>query len=312
MRIAILGAGGVGGYFGGRLAQAGHPVVFVARGAHLDAIRRDGLRVESLAGDFVVRPAEATDRTESVGQVDAVLVCVKSWQLPEAVVALRPLLGPQSFVVPLLNSVEAADQLASGVGGERVLGGLCRLVSYVAGPGRIRHAGLQPSIEFGERDRTSSKRTAALHAAFASAAGLEAAVSGDIDAAVWEKFLFIAPFGGVGAVTRAAAGQFRQVPETRAMLKAAMEEVALLARARGVRLRADALERTLRFTDALPEDATASMQRDILEGRPSELEAQTGAVVRLGRAAGLPVPVNECIYRSLLPAELRARGLAAR
>lgn len=308
MRIAIFGTGGVGGYFGGRLAQAGHAVVFIARGAHLTAIRREGLRVESVSGDFVVQPAEASDDPASVGIVDAVLVCVKAWQVTEAAHALMPMLGPSSVVVPLENGVEAAEELAAVVGAQRVLGGLCKIVSYVAGPGRIRHAGVPPRVELGERDGRPSERVAALRAAFEKAGGVSVGTPDDIEAAVWEKFLFIAPFSGVGAVTRMPAGGFRSVPETRAMLEAAMQEVFDLARARGIALRENAVDRTLGFVDALPADATASMQRDILEGRPSELEHQNGTVVRLGREEGLPVPVNECIYRSLLPAELKARG----
>lgn len=307
MRIAVFGAGGVGGYFGGRLAQAGHAVVFIARGPHLDAIRRDGLRVSSIAGDFTVAPAEATAETESVGPVDAVLVCVKAWQVAEAAAALGPMLGGASFVLPLENGVEAADQLAAAVGSERVLGGLCRLMSYVAGPGRIRHAGVDPTIEFGERNRSSSERVAALRAAFDGTIGVTAKVSDDVETALWEKFLFIAPFSGVGALTGLPAGALRSAPETRAMLTDAMREVFDLAHARGVALRADAVERTLAFIDALPEAATASMQRDILEGRPSELEYQNGAIVRLAREAGVRVPVNERIYAGLLPAEQRAR-----
>ncbi|HKQ63315.1 MAG TPA: 2-dehydropantoate 2-reductase [Candidatus Polarisedimenticolaceae bacterium] len=312
MRIAIFGSGGVGGYFGGRLAQAGHSVAFLARGVHLDAIRRDGLTVESLAGDFAIKPAEATASPREVGPVDAVLICVKAWQVPEAAAALGPLLGSLTCVVPLVNGVEACDQLAAAIGAERVLGGLCRIVAFIVSPGRIRHAAIQPSIELGERNGRPSARAAVLAEALARAPGVEATIPDDIEAAIWEKFLFIAPFSGVGAVTRQPAGAFRHVPETRAMLRAAMEEVLELARARGVRLGSDSVERTLRFTDALPAEATASMQRDILEGRPSELEAQNGAIVRLARESGVSVPVNESIYRSLLPAELRAREAAAR
>jgi len=308
MRIAIVGAGGVGGYFGGRLAEAGASVVFIARGAHLEALRRDGLRVESIAGDFVVRPAEATDLVASIGTVDVVLVCVKAWQVPEVAVSLLPMLGPDTVVVPLQNGVEAAGQLASVVGTDRVLGGLCRIVSYVAGPGHIRHAGVSPRIEFGEMDGRSSERAATLRALFETARGLSVGTPDDIAAALWEKFLFIAPVSGVGAVTRLPVAVFRGIPETRAMLEAAMREVSDLARARGVALAEDAIARTLAYVDGLPADATASMQRDIMEGRPSELEYQTGAIVRLGREARVPVPVNECLYRSLLPAELKARG----
>jgi 2-dehydropantoate 2-reductase len=152
MRFAVLGTGGVGGYFGGRLAQAGHSVAFIARGAHHEAIRREGLVVESIEGYFVVRPAEATDTPAAVGPVDAVIVGVKAWQVPEAAEAMRPLLGPDTLVLPLQNGVEAADQIGAAVGSQRVLGGLCRLMTFVAGPGRIRHAGVSPSLEFGERD----------------------------------------------------------------------------------------------------------------------------------------------------------------
>jgi 2-dehydropantoate 2-reductase len=311
VRIAIFGAGGVGGYFGGRLAQAGHDVVFIARGAHLAAIRRSGLRVSSIAGDFLVHPAQATDAPESVAPVDVVLVCVKAWQVSEAGHALLPMLGREGCVLPLENGVEAADQLAAVVGRERVLGGLCKIISAVEAPGHIRHSGVPPRVELGElgeRDGRQSPRVAALRAAFEQAEGVSVGVPDDIEVALWEKFLFIAPFSGVGAVTRVPAGGFRGVPETRQMLEAAMHEVLALAHARGIALRADAVARTMGFVDALPETATASMQRDILEGRPSELEYQTGTVVRLGRIAGVPVPVGECIYRSLLPLELRARA----
>jgi 2-dehydropantoate 2-reductase len=308
MRIAIFGAGGVGGYFGGRLAQAGHSIAFIARGAHLEAMRRDGLTLESPAGDFHLRPVEATDSPAAVGPVDAVLVCVKAWQVADAARAMAPLLGPETFVVPLENGVEAADRLAAVVGAERVVGGLCRLMSYVAAPGRIRHAAVAPSLDVGERDGRPSERVAALVRAFTGAIGVAVRVPDDIEAAVWTKFLFIAPFSGVGAVTRLPAGAFRAVPETRALLRAAMQEVFDLARARGVRLRPDAVDRTLGFVDALPEESTASMQRDLLEGRPSELEDQIGAVVRLARAAGLAVPVHQLLYAGLLPGELRARA----
>jgi 2-dehydropantoate 2-reductase len=308
MRIAIFGTGGVGGYFGGRLAQAGNDVVFVARGAHLAAIRRDGLLVSSVAGDFLVKPAAATADLGEVAPVDAAILCVKAWQVPEAASAIARSLGSAGFAVALSNGVEAADQIAAAVGSERVLAGLCRISAFVEGPGRIRHAGIAPSVEFGERNDRRSARAEALLAAFATCVGVRASIPNDIEAAIWEKFLFIAPFSGVGAATRQPAGGFRAVPETRALLVSAIEEVAALARARGVELRAGAVERTLHFIDALPAETTASMQRDILEGRPSELEAQNGAVVRLARAAGIAAPANEFLYRALLPAELRARG----
>lgn len=308
MRVAVYGAGGVGGYFGGRLAQAGHAVAFVARGEHLAAIRCGGLAVASVAGDFVVRPAEAFDDPADIGPVDLVLVGVKAWQVTGTAKALSPLLRPDTVVLPLQNGVEAADQLSAVIGPERVLGGLCKIMSLVAGPGKIRHAGVEPRIEFGERDRRKTPRVAALREAFARCQGVSVETPDDIEAALWEKFLFIAPVSGVGAVTRMPVGVLRRVPETRALLAAAMDEVEAVARARGAGVREDIVSRTLGYIDGLPETTTASMQRDIMEGRPSELEQQNGAMARLGRQLRVPVPVHECLYRSLLPAELKARG----
>jgi 2-dehydropantoate 2-reductase len=308
VRIAVFGSGGVGGYFGGRLAQAGESVVFLARGAHLEAIRRDGLRVSSTAGDFELREVETASDPATVGPVDVILLAVKAWQVTEAARLLGPMLGPDTFVVPLQNGVEAADDVAGVVGAGRVIGGLCRIVSFLKAPGVVRHAGVPPQIEIGERDGQPSSRVDRLAEAFTRAHGVSVVLPADIEAAIWEKFAFIAPLSGVGAVTRRPAGVLRAVPETRRMLERAIREIAAVARARGVAVRGDVVARTLDVVDGLPADATASMQRDILEGRPSELEYQTGAVVRLGRAASVPVPVHECLYASLLPLEGQARG----
>ena len=239
--------------------------------------------------------------------VDVVLVAVKAWQVPEAAAALRPLLGPGTVVIPLENGVEAPDQLASIVGREHVAGGLCHLVAFQLGPGHLRHAGLEPDVAFGELDGRESPRLEHLKRAF-DRAGVKAGLAPDIRVAMWEKFLFIASLSGLGAVTRAPAGVVRALPGTRGLLESAMVEIVAVARANGVFLPDDAAARTMAFIDALPEEATASMQRDILAGRPSELEAQNGAVVRLGRETGVETPVNGFIYRALLPQELRARG----
>jgi len=308
MRIAVFGAGAVGGYFGGRLAQAGHSVVFIARGGQLETLRRDGLAVASDCGDFVLRPVEATDSPAQAGRADAVLVAVKAWQVRDAGRALLAMLGGGGFVVPLQNGVEARDELAGEVGEDRVLGGLCKLISVLEAPGRIRQTGMTPRIEFGEYDGRPSGRAQTLKEAFGGARGVSVAVPADVAAAVWEKFLFIAPFSGVGAVTRSPAGVLRSIPQSRGLLESAMHEVHALARARGVQVRADAVERTLGFVDSLPAAATASMQRDLIEGRPSELDYQNGAVVRLARESAVPAPANEFLYASLLPAELKARG----
>jgi 2-dehydropantoate 2-reductase len=306
MRIAVFGTGAVGGYFGGRLAQAGEKVVFIARGEQLRALRDHGLRVDSPKGDFAVRPVQATDDPAQVGTVDAVLVGVKAWQVPEAARAMRPLVGPATFVVPLQNGVEAPDRLAAVLGAEHVLGGLCRIVSQLVEPGHVRHAGLEPYVALGELDNRRSERAERLRGAFARA-GVKAEIPPDIHVAMWEKFLFIASFSGVGAVTRAPAGVLRSLPETRSMLEQAMHEVLAVARARGIALPEESIPRTMALIDGLPPNGTASMQRDIIQGRPSELESQNGAVVRLGQEVGVATPLHAFIYHSLLPLELRAR-----
>lgn len=308
MRIAVFGAGAVGGYFGGRLAQAGEEVIFIARGEHLRAIRDRGLRVDSIKGDFVAHPSLATDDPHGAGVVDVVLVGVKAWQVPEAAQAMRPLVGPETFVVPLQNGVEAPGQLAAVLGERHVLGGFCRLGSHIVSPGHIHHVGADPYVAFGELDNRSSQRAERLRQAFARAMGVTAEVPPDIQAATWEKFLFIASLSGVGAVTRAPIGVLRGLPEARQLLVEAMHEVLAVARACGIDLSEKAVERTMAFIEGLPPGVTASMQRDILEGRPSELAWQNGAVVRLGQEAGVPTPVHSFIYRSLWPLELQARG----
>ncbi|HLA96826.1 MAG TPA: 2-dehydropantoate 2-reductase [Anaerolineales bacterium] len=307
MRIAVFGAGGVGGYFGGRLAQAGQEVIFIARGAHLETMRRRGLRVDSLKGDFILPSVQATDDPAQVGEVEAVLVAVKAWQVPQAARAMPPLVGERTCVLPLENGVEAPEQLAEALGAPRVLGGLCHISSYIAAPGHIKHVGIEPHVALGELDGRRSERAEQLRLTFEQA-GVWAEVPADIQAAMWEKFLFIAAISGVGAVTRAPAGVMRQVPGIRSLLEAAMQEIYALARARGVKLADDIVARTLAFVDGLPPGVTASMQRDILEGRPSELASQNGAVVRMGAQAGAPTPVNAYLYHSLLPQEMRARG----
>jgi 2-dehydropantoate 2-reductase len=308
MRIAIFGVGAVGGYFGGRLAQAGEDVVFIARGDHLKAIRNSGLRVDSVNGNFVIQPAQASDTPAGVGYVDAILVGVKIWQIPQAAEAMRPMVGSETFVVPLQNGVEAPMQLAKVLGTEHVLGGLCRIIGYIVTPGHIRHAGIDPYIAFGEMDGHGSQRVQRLRSAFSRATGVIVDTPSDVRLAMWQKFLLIASWGGLGAVTRAPIGVIRSQPETRQMLQQSLCEIHAVAVAHRVPLPDRAIAETLEFIDTLPPHGTASMQRDIIEGRPSELAALSGAVVRLGREAGVEVPLHTFIYHSLLPLESRARG----
>jgi len=298
MRITIFGTGGVGGYFGGRLAQAGEDVTFIARGEHLRAIKSNGLRVDSSSGDFVVYPAQATDNVAEAGETDLVVLGVKAWQVPDAARAIRPVVGPGTTVVPLQNGVDAVSQLVAELGSDNVIGGLCRIVSYVVAPGHIRHAGFTPTIIIGELDNRHSERIETIAQVFRHA-GLDTTIAPDIQVALWTKFLFIASFSGVGAMADAPAGVIRSDPKWRAQMQSAMEEIYALAHARGVKLPPDSVANVMAAVDALPEDATSSMQRDIAAGKPSELESQNGAVVRMARDARLDVPTHTLIYESL-------------
>ena len=308
MRIAIIGVGAVGGYFGGRLAETGHDVVFVARSRTLETLQTVGLRVESSLGDFsIAAPQVAFDPT-GLAPADVVLVAVKAHQVREAARLAALLAGPSTTVIPLQNGVEAPVILGEVLGTDRVLGGLCKIFSTALGPGHIRHVGFEPAILFGELGRPNTERVARIREAFEAAKGMKVHTPDDVEAALWEKCLFVAPLGAIGAMTRQPAGVIRAVAETRRTLKAAMEEFAAVARGRGVGVAKDAVERSMKIVDGLPPEATASMQRDIADGRPSELKYQVGTVVRYGRECGVPIPVTETIYGALLPYELEARG----
>ena len=308
MRIAVFGAGAVGGYFGGRLTQSVDEVVFIARGKHLEAMKNNGLKIDSINGDFTVQPVLATDKPEAVGIVDMVLVTVKAWQVLKAAESMKPMVGPETFILPLQNGVEAPFQLAAVLGREHVLGGLCRFISYIVEPGHICHAGADPFIMFGEIDNSRSDRVDMLNDLFERTPGITANVAPDINAAMWQKFLLITAWSGLGAVTRVPVGVFRRQPETRKMLEQAMFEIFDVARARDIDLPSDIISKSMEFIDALPDGGTASMQRDIMDGKPSELESQAGAVVRLGKEVGVETPINNFIYTSLLPMEMQAQG----
>jgi 2-dehydropantoate 2-reductase len=307
MRIAIIGAGGVGGYFGGKLAHGGLDVVFVVRGATLEALRTRGLRVDSIDDDFVVERPNATDDPATVGKVDAVFVTVKAWQIEEAAEQIKPMIGDETMVIPLENGIDAVDRLAAILGRKQVVGGLCGIVSFIAAPGHIRHTGAEPFVMFGELDNRCTPRVEQLREECLRA-GVKADIPADIHHALWLKFVFIAPMSGVGAVTRVPIGVWRSLPETRELATRAIREIVALALARGVDLGGEAAaERTLARFDGLNADATSSLQRDVIDGKPSELDAQLGAVVRLGHSAGVPTPVCEMLLALLLPQEQIAR-----
>jgi 2-dehydropantoate 2-reductase len=305
MRIAVVGPGGVGGLVAGLLARAGHDVVLIARGAALTALRDHGVRVDSPLGTFSAR-VEAVASPEGVTAVDAALLAVKSWQVPDVARQIAPLLGAKGFVVPLQNGVDAPRQCVDALGVDRVVGGLCHMLSWATEPGAVKHVGAPPSFTLGAWQSPSNGRAEALVAALAQS-GADARVVADFPVALWDKFLFIASFGGVAALTRLPAGEWRAVAETRSLLVAAFEEVRAVAVASGVALPAAVVDKTVAFVDALPEAATPSLQRDVVAGRPSELESLSGAVVRIGAQVGVDTPVHRAILAALLPLERKAR-----
>jgi 2-dehydropantoate 2-reductase len=307
LKIAVIGAGGVGGFFGGKLAAAGHDVGFVARGAHLAALRANGLVVDSVTGDFTVEQVRAVADPAEIGEVDFVLLAVKTWQLEPVISTLKPLLASHTAVLTTQNGVEAPDQVAAAVGREAVLPGIAKVIAMLDGPGRVRHLGGADSLAFAEWDNRPSERVLKLREAL-TAAGVNVVVPEDIWAELWAKLLFVVSFGGLGAVTDADFGTLRSRPGTRRILGEAMTEIRDLAAARGVTLPADVVETTLAFADKLPGAGSTSLQRDVVAGLPSELEAWNGAVVRLGEQAGVPTPVHRVLYEV---AGLRALTAAA-
>jgi 2-dehydropantoate 2-reductase len=307
MRCAVIGAGGIGGYFGGRLAAAGHDVSFVARGAHLEAIREEGLLVSSVAGDFVVRNASATSDPADIGPVDFVLLGVKTWQVPGVAATIAPLMGPETGVVTTQNGVEAPGQVAAVVGESAVLPGVAKVFASIEGPGHIQHSGGPGSLSLAEWDNHPSERVDRLREAL-TGAGIPSPVPQDIWVELWAKVVFVEPFGALGAALDATIGELRTSDSRRGLLEDAMREVEAVARARQVALPEDIVARTLDFIDQQPPDGTSSLQRDLVAERPSELDAWVGALVRLGTAAGLPVPLHRLLLEVLTTRHPHALG----
>ncbi|MDO8753118.1 MAG: 2-dehydropantoate 2-reductase, partial [Anaerolineales bacterium] len=271
--------------------------------------KESGLRVDSIGGDFVIHPAQTTDSPQSMGRVDLVILATKAWQLDSAIAQMKPLVGEGTIILPLLNGIQHMDTLLAAFGRTHLLGGLCGISVFVASPGYIRHVGIQPFIAFGELDNSKSIRVDSLREIFTALNGITVEIPADINVAMWEKFVFISGTSGVGAFTRQPVGAYRVNPESRAMLINAMEETAAVARARGIPLSENLVPDTMKRIDTLQPDVMASMQKDMMEGRPSELNEQTGAVIRMGRAVGVPTPTHEMIYAELSPLEQRARGI---
>lgn len=299
MKIAIFGSGGVGGYFGGRLAAAGEEVTFLARGAHLNALQHDGLRITSPMGDVHVPKVQATDRPQAIGPVDVVLFTVKLYDVDAAAATLQPLIGADTVVITLQNGVDAVDMVARHVGPDHVAGGAAYIVAVIDSPGHIRHTTAQQLV-FGERDGRRSERLARFEEA-GTRAGFQATCSPDVEAALWTKFVRLATWSGMTAATRSPLGVLRDHPETYEMMLAAIEEVIAVGKAKGVNLPADIMESTVALMKGFPPNSKSSQLEDLERGRRLELPWLSGAVVRLGQEVGVPTPIHQFINAILTP-----------
>jgi 2-dehydropantoate 2-reductase len=300
MRIAVIGAGGVGGAFGAALAKAGNDVTFVARGAHLEAMRKHGLTVLSPRGDLKLNPVQATDAAASIGVVDFVLFCVKLWDVESAGAAIRPIVGPNTAVIPLQNGIDASERLIPILGKEAVMGGVAQISATIAEPGVIRQTGTFMRLVFGELDGRSSARGAAF-LALCEAAKFEAVNSNTILTALWEKFILLATNSSVVALTRLPFGKLRDDPEVFALFEKGVAEVAAVGRARGIPLAPELEAKALQSTRNFPPDMRPSMAVDLMRGNRLELPWLAGKVVALGRELGVPTPTFAVMYAALKP-----------
>lgn len=301
----IMGTGGVGGYYGGLLAKNGNDVTFIARGEHLTAMQQNGLQVKSIHGDFTVSPANATDDPANVGPVDLILFCVKTYSTDDAAQAIRPAVGPQTAVLSLQNGIDAAERIGKVIGAEHVIGGATWLSSAVEAPGIIKQISQFRRIVFGELSGGQSERIQSIYEVLKNT-GITVETSQDIQKILWTKFVFISAVSSFGSLTRLPMGDYRSVPETRRLLSGIMQEVAALARAQGIQLDDDVVQKSLEFADSAGAHIKPSMQLDVEAGRRTELESMVGVIGRKGREADVPTPIADFVYACLLPIELKA------
>ena len=311
MKIAVMAAGGLGGYFGARLARAGEDVHFIARGAHLAAIQQRGLEVRSVFGDFEVPKAQApaTDNTSAIGSVDVVLFTVKSFDTDSAAALLPPLLGEDTAVISLQNGVGNEERLASAIGKQHVVGGVAYVLTGILEPGVIRHSGGPARIAFGEMDGSPTPRLEAFLAA-CGRAGIDAALVTNIRTELWQKYAFICAQAGLTAATRQPIGVIRDTPETWSLFRQVLEEVVAVAKAEGVPLPDDLAERQMALARGLEPSGYASLYDDLMAGRRLELEALHGELVRRAKLNGVVVPVSTVIYGLLRPWIAGAREMS--
>ena len=298
MRIAVIGAGGIGAIYGASLAKAGADVTFVARGAHLAAMRERGLKVEGDRGEMHISPAQATDDPSDIGPVDIVLFCVKLWDVESAGAAIRPIIGPKTAVIPLQNGVDAHERLIPVLGREAVMGGTAFVTGSIVAPGIVRQTGTYQRMTFGELDGTISPRGKRL-AELCAAAGFEGVLSSDVLVPLWDKFTMLVPLANVNALTRAPLGKYRADPDTWSLVLGSVHETVAVGRAEGINLAPDAADKAIALIRSMPDHHMTSMGNDLLRGNRLELPWFAGKVVELGRKHGVPTPVNSVVYAAL-------------
>ena len=307
MKILIYGTGAVGGYFGARLAEAGNDVTFIARGKHLEAIQKNGLQIKSIDGDFTVNPAKATDTIQALNpDFDLIILGVKSWQVLDTAKTIKPILKESTLVLPLQNGVNNVDKLLSVIDKKHIIAGFCKIYAKIEGYGIINHFFYPPEISFGEIDNKKTNRILELQSIFEKAK-FKTVIPEDIISDIWKKFMFICAVSGLGALTRVSIGAMVKNEETLNLLKKTVEEIYAIALANKVSLPEGMDKMMMGFIINQPYDSTASTQRDIMEGRPSELENFNGYIVKQGNKHGIETPVNEFVYNCLLPQERIAR-----
>jgi 2-dehydropantoate 2-reductase len=300
MRIAVIGAGGIGAIYGASLARAGAEVAFVARGPHLHAMRENGLRVEGDRGDFHLQSVHATDDPAAIGAVDCVLLAVKLWDVESAGEQIRPIVRPATAVIPLQNGVDAAERLTRVLGAAPVMGGTAFVTGAIVAPGVVRQTGAYQRLTFGELDGRNSERGRRLQD-LCERAGFEGVFSRDVMVPIWEKFLVLVSLAGLNALTRLALGKWRADPDLVALFEAALRETAAVGRAEGVHLTSDAVEKALATMWSMPDHHMTSMGNDLLRGNRLELPWFAGKVVELGRRHGIDTPTNAFIFTALKP-----------
>jgi 2-dehydropantoate 2-reductase len=308
MNVLVVGVGGIGGYFGGKLAKSGVNVTFFARGEHKEAIINKGLQVKSINGDFIVFP-EVIDNVRDIKKYpDLIILGVKSWQVKAVAELLIPFVGPNTLVLPLQNGADNTDQLISVLHQKNIIAGLCKIVSKIESPGIINHFAYDPEIVFGELNNKRSLRTKKINTLF-NKASIKNKISDDIILDIWRKFLFITTYSGIGALTRSPLGSIRKNDYLKNVLFETASEIVQVANAKHISLSIEDINKTMHLLNKLENSTTASMQRDIMAGKPSELENFNGYIVKQGKILDVKTPRNEFIYNALLPIENQSRKL---